>query len=315
MGVGGLAVVDYDSYLDPDIRAFIAQTNTHYPPDAVNLTVADQRRVYDALCRAFDRGYPEGVSAQDTQAADVPVRIYTIGSPTVTVVYFHGGGFVVGGLDSHDSICAEICAATGYRVVAVDYRLAPEHVHPASFDDSLAATIWALDRFDGPLVLVGDSAGGNLAAAVAHRLRGESPRIFGQLLIYPALGPTRETGSYHIHAQAPGLTTTDIDFFHAVRSGGATTDGDATYLPLQDTDFSDLPHTIVFTAECDPLADDGQIYRDAVQQAGGKAHWINEAGLIHGYLRARGMSTKARDSFSAITADIQSLGQGLWPYE
>lgn len=313
--MGRVTAVDYDTYLDEEVRAFIARTNAHYPPDAVNLTVEEQRRVYDDMCRAFDRGYPEGVTAEDTRARDVPVRIYSVGTPTVTVVYFHGGGFVVGGLESHDSICAEICGGTGYRVVSVDYRLAPEHVHPASFDDSLIASQWVLDRFEGPLVLVGDSAGGNLAAAVAHTLRGQTDRVSGQLLIYPALGPTQDTGSYQTHAHAPGLTTTDIEYYHTIRSGGTPTEGDATYLPLQDRDFSNLPHTIIVTAECDPLADDGQLYRDAVRAAGGKAHWINEAGLIHGYLRARAMSDKARNSFDTITADIQCLGQGVWPYE
>jgi len=313
--MGGVTRVDYEAYLDPQVQAFIAATNAHYPPDAVDLTVEEQRRVYDDLCQAFDRGYPEGVAAEDTSAADVPVRIYTIGTPTVTVVYFHGGGFVVGGLESHDSICAEICAGTGYRVVAVDYRLAPEHLHPASFDDSLSATQWVLSTFEGLVVLVGDSAGGNLAAAVAHKLRGETDRISGQLLIYPSLGAVQNTGSYQTHAHAPGLTAMDIDYYHTLRSGGAPTEGDATCLPLQDSDFSNLPHTIIVTAECDPLADDGRLYRDALHEADSKAHWINELGLIHGYLRARGMSDKARHSFDTITADIQCLGQGVWPYE
>lgn len=312
---GGVTIVDYDTYLDEEVQAFISQTNAHYPADAINLTVEDQRRVYDDLCRAFDRGYPDGVQSEDTQAQNIPVRIYTVGNPTVTVVYFHGGGFVVGGLESHDSICAEICGGTGYRVAAVDYRLAPEHVHPASFEDSLSATNWVLNTFEGLVVLVGDSAGGNLAAAVAHELRGQTDRISGQLLIYPALGAVQNTGSHQTHAHAPGLTAADIEYYHKIRSGDASTDGDATFLPLQDSDFSDLPHTIILTAECDPLADDGRLYRDALHAAGSKAHWINEAGLIHGYLRARGMSEKARNSFDTIIADIQCLGQGVWPYE
>ncbi|WP_050927670.1 alpha/beta hydrolase [Aestuariivita boseongensis] len=307
--------MDYDSYLDEEVRAFIAQTNAHYPPDAVTMTVEDQRRVYDDLCRAFDRGYPDGVQASDTQAHGVPVRIYEAGEPTVTVVYFHGGGFVVGGLESHDSICAEICAGTGYRVVSVDYRLAPEHLHPAAFEDSLATTQWVLDQFEGRVVLVGDSAGGNLAACVAHKLRGQTDRISGQLLIYPALAPGRDHGSYATHAFAPGLAKADIDFYQGIRTGGPDASDDPTYMPMADTDFSGLPPTVIISAECDPLADDGGIYRDALQAAGTKAHWINEKGLIHGYLRARVMSEKARESFDRITADIQCLGQGVWPYE
>ena len=232
----------------------------------------------------------------------------------MTVVYFHGGGFVVGGLDSHDSICAEICAGTGYRVVSVDYRLAPEHTHPASFDDCMTATRWVLNSFEGRIVMAGDSAGGNLAAAVTHALRVQTDRIAGQLLIYPSLGGDRSQGSYVTHADAPGLTRADIEYYDDVRRDGPKPQTDPSFLPLQDDDFSDLPHTVIVTAECDPLADDGGAYRDALVRAGVKAHWVNEAGLIHGYLRARNMSSKARDSFDRIVADIQCLGQGIWPY-
>jgi acetyl esterase len=313
--MGGLIPVDYESYLDDEVRAFIARTEEFYPPDAVSLTIADQRRVYDDLCRAFDMGYPDGVSARDTAADDVPVRIYEAGAPEATVLYIHGGGFVVGGLDSHDSICAEICAGTGYRVVSVDYRLAPEHVHPVPFEDSRSALNWVLEQFEGGVVLVGDSAGGNLCAALAHAMRGQTDRILGQLLIYPALGGDRTNGSYVTHAHAPGLTLADMEFYEDIRGGGVSLHGDVRAVPLHDTDFSGLPPTIIVTAECDPLADDGGAYRDAVQAAGGKAHWINAEGLIHGYLRARAMSSKARASFDGMIADIQCLGQGSWPYD
>lgn len=310
-----LSLMDYGSYLDEEVRAFIAQTEALNPPDAVNLSIADQRRAYDDLCRAFDQGHPDGVDTVDSDANGVPVRVYMIGSPTVTVVYFHGGGFVVGGLDSHDSICAEIAAGTGYRVVSVDYRLAPEHTHPASFDDSMTATRWVLEQFESRVVLVGDSAGGTLAAAVAHAMRGQTNRISGQMLIYPALGGDTTKGSYQTHAQAPGLTLADIVFYGDVRRDGPEPTDDPTYAPLQDRDFSRLPHTVIVTAECDPLADDGGLYRDALHIAGVKAHWVNEPGLIHGYLRARTMSEKARESFDRMIADIQCLGQGVWPYE
>lgn len=315
MGVGSLESMDYDMHLDGEVRDFIAQTESFYPPDAVNLSIEDQRRVYNDLCRAFDHGRPDGVETQDTGANGVPVRVYHVGAPTVTVLYFHGGGFVVGGLESHDSICAEICAGTGYRVVSVDYRLAPEYVHPAAFDDSIVATQWALDQFEGRVVVVGDSAGGNLASAVAHAMRGQTDRISGQLLIYPGLGGDLTKGSYLIHADAPGLTLADVKFYSEIRRDGPEPTDDPSYLPLQDNEFSNLPHTVIVTAECDPLADDGAQYQEALHNAGVSVHWINEPGLIHGYLRARTVSAKARDSFARIIADVQCLGQGVWPYE
>ena len=307
--------MSYDDLLDDEVRAFIARTDAFYPPEAVDFTVAEQRRFYDALCREFDVGRPEGVAVRDDDAEGVPVRLYEAGSPGATVVYYHGGGFVVGGLDSHDSICAEICAGTGYRVVSADYRLAPEHVHPAHFDDAMTAARWALGRYGGAVVLAGDSAGGNLAAAVAQALRAtpQADRIAGQVLIYPGLGGDMTRGSYVDHARAPGLGTADVLFYRDIRAGGPAPEGDPTFAPLHDSDFSGLPPTLIVSAACDPLADDGRAYRDAIRAAGGRAEWINEAGLIHGYLRARFMSSKARDSFDRIVAGIRSLGLGHWP--
>ena len=205
------------------------------------------------------------------------------------IIYFHGGGFVLGNLDSHDDICAEICAGTGYEVVSVAYRLAPEHRHPAMFEDALLATKVLIAKNDFPVILCGDSAGGNLAAAVAHALRPEPESIIGQLLIYPTLGPNTGKGSYERHALAPMLTSKDIEFYLESRCGQKTEDipKDKTLFPLLDDDFSNLPPTVVVTADCDPISDDGKDYTDAVKAAGGRALWINQEGLVHGFLRAR----------------------------
>ena len=170
---------------DPEVLAFIARTENRYPPDAIDKTIADQRRVYNALCDDFRQPRPEGTTVTHEVAGTVPQRRYVPrGAGPVTVVYYHGGGFVVGGLESHDDTCAEIAAGASCTVVSVDYRLCPEHVHPAAYEDALAAARAALEA--GPVILVGDSAGGNLAAAVAQTLRGADIR--GQVLIYPGLG-------------------------------------------------------------------------------------------------------------------------------
>ena len=165
----------YATLLDPALWDYIDQVNDWYPPEIGELPIAEQRSVYDAMCRAFHQGYPKGVSASDGIIAGdkghaIPIRYYRMAGKPVRaiVVYYHGGGFVLGGLDSHDDICAEICAGTGFDVVSADYRLAPEHPHPAAFEDALAAFEWAAQTTDLPIVLVGESAGGNLAAAVAH---------------------------------------------------------------------------------------------------------------------------------------------------
>ena len=307
--------MDYARLIDDETWAFIRRMAKRYPDDAVEMSIDDQRRVYDVMCRDFRQPRPPGVKVQDRNADGVPVRIYSTSSPTQSVVYFHGGGFVVGGLDSHDDVCAEICAQTGYRVISVDYRLCPEHRHPAQFQDSWAATLWAARVFDDPIVLAGDSAGGNLAAAVSHYGRRELQYVLGQVLIYPGLDGNMSRGSYIEHANAPLLTRDDILFYQSVRCTGTVPKNDPTFAPLQDVDFSGLPPTVVVTADCDPLRDDGPAYCDRINAAGGRAHWVNEPGLVHGYLRARTTVRRAADSFERISIAIEALGQGIWSYD
>lgn len=300
--------VSYQSLIDAETWAFISATDAAYPPDTTNLTIAEQRQIYDQMCRRFFRGYPEGVTAQDEKVGGVPCRLYP-GAGPATVIYLHGGGYVVGGLHSHDDICAEIRGTTGLRVVAVDYRLSPEHPHPAAFDDVCAV----IRATTGPLVLAGDSAGGNLAAAAAHSLR--DPRILGQVLVYPGLGGDMAKGSYVTHAEAPMLTTSDVDFYAGIRHGGSRPPpGDATVSPLNENDFSGLPMTLAIGAECDPLHDDALNYAEAILAAGGKAKGVTAKGLVHGYLRARASVQRAKESFALITSTISAFARGEWPF-
>lgn len=306
---------DYSRLIDAETWAFIRATEAAYPPDAVDLDITGQRRVYDAMCRVFYRGRPEGTRTEDRLFGGVRCRVYTAEtSPLGTVIYFHGGGFVVGSLDSHDDVCAEIADICGMRVVSVDYRLAPEYRHPAHFEDALAATRAVATDFSAPPVLAGDSAGGCLAAAVSHRLRADGPPVAGQVLIYPGLGGDQGRGSYLFHADAPMLTKADIDFYAKVRfQDGYDADGDATAKPLRDADFTGLPPTVAIGAECDPLCDDAAEYAARIRAAGGRAvDWV-EPGLVHGYLRARATVTRARESFGRITAAISALAEGRLP--
>lgn len=300
---------DYQSLIDAETWTFIRETEGFYPPEAIGLTIADQRAVYDRMCRAFHHGHPPGVTTHDEALSGVPCRIYESGASAVTVVYFHGGGFVVGGLDSHDDVCADICAATGYRVVSADYRLAPEHRHPAQFDDCLTVTRAVAARFGPALVMAGDSAGGALAASVVHATRGEGLGIRGQVLIYPGLGGNMDQGSYLTHAHAPMLTRDDVIYYADIRHGGPEPVQDPTAAVLQDTDFSGLPPTLIVAAECDPLADDAAAYRDAIRAAGGRADSVVEPGLVHGYLRARHTVGCAATSFQRICAAIAGFGR------
>jgi len=307
--------MDYERLIDAQTWAFIRKTGECYPDDAVELSIAEQRDVYDAMCRDFHVAHPPMVQTEDLSANGVPIRHYWAGDPLCTVMYFHGGGFIVGGLDSHDDICAEICAQTGYRVISTDYRLAPEHKHPASFDDAWTATQWAGDQYEGGLLLVGDSAGGNLAAAVAHHGRGRLKGLLGQVLIYPGLGGDSDSGSYEEHAQAPMLTRDDCLYYQQLRFDGPVPKNDPSSAPLQDSDFSNLPPTVLVSADCDPVRDDARGYCDKLLAAATKVHWINEPGLVHGFLRARHTVARASNSFERISAAIEALGQQIWPYD
>ena len=310
-------MTDYQALIDAETWAFIERTNSYYPPDTIDYTIAQQREIYDRMCREFFAGYPEGVAVETSAIAtpthDIPIRIYrSAPQAAATVLYFHGGGFILGGLDSHDDVCAELCARTGYEVVSVDYRLAPEHLHPAAFDDVMSAFEWATANRDHPIVLCGDSAGGNLAAAVSHATRGHQRKPIGQVLIYPGLGGDRSRGYYVTHAEAPMLTVRDLEFYKNIRTGGVDRTGDITLSPLADGDFANLPPTVLITAECDPLSSDGEAYRARVAAAGGRAYWFEEPGLVHGYLRARHTVGRARASFTRIVDAVAALGTGEW---
>ena len=302
----------YRDRIDAETWAFVEKVRKFSPPNPADTSVGAQRAAYDAMCRAFAAPYPEGVAARDATADGVRVRIYSAGQPDRTVIWFHGGGFVVGGLESHDDLCAEICGCTGFRVVAVDYRLAPEHPHPAAFEDCWTVTRWVTRDHGAGVVLAGDSAGGTLAAAVAHHARGRLDGILGQVLVYPWLGDDMDRGSFAEHADAPCLTRADMLYYRQARLGGGPA---PTYAPLTDTDFSGLPPTAIFVAECDPLREDGIAYYENLRAAGVRAHLVEEPGLVHGYLRARHAVQRAAASFERIETAIEALGQGLWPWE
>lgn len=307
-------MADYQKLIDAETWAFIEKTNNCYPADTATFGIEDQRRIYNEMCAEFRVEYPIGVSSDDRKYGDVSCRHYTCGGGNTVVMYYHGGGFVVGGLDSHDDVCAEICAATGHDVVSVDYRLAPEHKHPAMYDDAMAATRAVFAEMGKPLVLCGDSAGGNLAACVSHMARGFELVIRGQVLIYPGLGGDYDKGSYIEYADAPMLTREDIVFYKYVRLAGDEPVGDPSYAPLHDASFAGLPPTVINTAQCDPLSDDGADYEAALRAAGVPVHRVDEVGLVHGHMRARHMSARSAASFERIKQAVSALAAGRWPY-
>ncbi|NBB48526.1 alpha/beta hydrolase fold domain-containing protein [Rhizobium sp. CRIBSB] len=292
---------------EPGIRHFVTICNDFYPPDAVKAPIAQQRRWYDALCAHFDRALPDGMSISDELVQGrIPVRRYRpslISTPTI-LLYIHGGGFVVGSLDSHNAICAELARDAGAELVSVSYRLAPEHVWPAAHEDCFAvlSRLLAAGR---KVVLIGDSAGGNLAAGLAIRARDAGLQgIVGQALVYPALGGDLVTGSYLDMAKAPGLTTQDVAYYRAMLQ---TPDDDPIAHPLRLQTFAGLPPTFVTVAHFDPLRDDGRIYAARLAAAGVDVCFREEPQMVHAWLRARYMSEGAHQGFAALSTAVARL--------
>jgi len=295
----------YEWLEDPGIRDFLIAGERFYPPDAVNFTMAEQRAFYDRYCAHFRKPRPPGVVSEDLSLGGVACRRYrrTAAAPAPVMIYLHGGGFVLGSLESHDDICAELCDGAGIEVVAVDYRLAPEHPFPAAFEDGWAV-LRAVAGTHERLIIGGDSAGGNLAAALALRSRDAGgPALSGQVLIYPGLGGDMTHGSYVSQATAPGLSTRDVIYYRDVYAGC----GSKYAEPLRETDFSGLPPAFLVAAALDPLHDDCEAYAEKLRAAGVAARVRDEPLLVHAFLRARHMSKPARDSFAAITAACAAL--------
>lgn len=281
----------------------------HFPPDAADRSLATQRWFYDQMVADFRTPRPPGLSVVDRMFGPVPVRVYLSVPPRATIVYLHGGGFIRGSLDSDDDLCVDICRQTGFRVVSVGYRLAPEHVHPAAYEDSLLVAREAGDLYSGPLTIVGVGAGATMAACVTQALRGGSVPVARQVLVHGVFGAARSSGSYLDHANAPMLTREDCQFHEDVRFGGAAPIKDATAFALHASDLTGVPKTILFSAECDPTSDEGRQYRNALVAAGCDAEWHCEAGLVHGYLRARHCSDRAASGFARVVAAIGRLGR------
>ena len=223
---------------------------------------------------------------------DVPVRVYTpAGERTRGVlVYFHGGGWVIGDLDTVDRPCRTLANAADVVVVSVDYRLAPEHRHPAAFDDCLAATRWVAEHAGelgadpARLAVGGDSAGGHLAAAVSLAARESGPDIAFQLLIYPVTDFAFTTGSYTDNGEGFLLQRATMQWFWAHYLGAQDPGKDPTAFPARAESFVDLPPAFVATAEYDPLRDEGEAYAQALRDAGVTVTATRYEGMIHGFL-------------------------------
>ena len=270
--------------LRPKARALVDALAAAELPAFDAGTPADARALTAALRQARE---PRALTEiEDTCAGDVRVRVYAdTDRPLATLLYFHGGGWVLGGLDEADPIARDLAAETRCRVVSVDYRLAPEAPYPAALQDADAALDWAASIWSGqPLIVAGESAGGNIATVTAMRARDRrGPAISGQILAYPVVDARMETGSYRDYAAGPLLTAPLMAWFwdHYIGDKEARRHGHAS--PLLG-DLAHLPPALIITAEHDVLRDEGEAYAAALQVAGVPTRLRRYPEQIHTFL-------------------------------
>ncbi len=308
---------DYTKLLDDEILKFIQNTENFYSEsDDSKKSILEARSSYNKMCEFFNKTKPIDVISNDLLIKSIPIRHYkksSIESKTESVIYFHGGGFTLGGLESHDSFCSEICSLTSLEIFSVDYKLAPEYSPYQSLHDCIEVIKWYEKSFNKPYVLAGDSAGGWIAANITHLMRHDLQFLNGQLLIYPALGGDETNGSYIKHSNAP-LLSSEWVISNRRKYFEENNVLDNKYFPLRKNDFHNLPPTVVFVAEYDPLSDDGIIYVNKLKDHNNRAICHIEKGLVHSYIRAIHVSKKAKKSLHRIVKGLTSLANNDWPY-
>jgi acetyl esterase len=250
----------------------------------------------------------------------VPVRVYTPegSGPFPTVAFFHGGGFVLGDLDSHDFLCRAFVRESGCAVVATDYRRAPEHPFPAAVEDAYAATRWAAGNPDavdgtGALAVMGDSAGGTLAAAVTHLAadRADGPAIDYQALIYPSVSHRDDWDSRRNNSEGYYLVEADMQWFDDCYLPSAVHRGNRYAYPLEACDFADRPPATVLTAGFDPLRDEAVAYAEALEAAGVDVEHRHYPAMIHGFVNMLAGPRAVEPSHAALEAIATDVRETL----
>ncbi len=306
--------------VDPGMVSFYKALSAKSPPEAATWPLDKQRVAWNAVCREFRAVMPERVSVEDHVLNGVPCQIFRPRREGAHpgLIYFHGGGWVLGGPDTHGDMCAEFAAGADCVVVLVDYRLAPENPHPAQLEDSLAVLNWL--RQHGAEIGVdpanivggGDSAGGQMTAGLSLYLRNHKMTpLKAMLLIYPVLGASVDTPSYIRNAEAPCLTRDEMIFFLGAFMGGQGTKnwGDPLAAPLLSDNLGNLPPSFISVAAHDPLFDDGVQFHERLIAQGGASMLRIEPELAHSYMRARHVSAPAMAGFQAIVEAMRHFMQ------
>lgn len=296
----------------PDIEAMRLDLIARRLPAVWELDPESARALHLEGNLAARASWQPSLDAMDVDAVDVrpegapPMRVYRRRTdPTdVVVAWFHGGGWVLGGLETADATCRTICEQTGHTVASVDYRCAPWHPFPAASDDCIAATRSLLEHH-GRVVVGGDSAGGTLAAMVAQALGGH-PSLVRQLLVYPATDPLLRTASAAEFVEGPFLTRRDMEWFYEQYLPGALRTDPRADLTGPVGAGARLP-AVVVTVGHDPLRDEGIDYARALSDAGGDVRWIHAPELYHGALTQSGWLPSAEARLTECLAALDDL--------
>ncbi len=302
--------------LDPQVEKLLAEMAAAALPPINELSPAEARQQMIDASAAL--GKPQAVESVEDHTirgsgGEIPVRIYRpAGERLPVVVYFHGGGWVIGSLNTHDGYCRALANAAPAIVVSVDYRLAPEHKFPAAAEDAYDATCWASENAgaiggrSGPLAVAGDSAGGNLAAAVALMARDRrGPAIGCQALIYPITDGDFDTPSYHNFATGYFLTRDAMIWFWEQYCAAETDRRHAYLSPLRAENLRGLPPALVITAEYDPLRDEGEAFAAQLRAAGTDVRLTRYDGMIHGFARRLNLFDQAQTALDEVADSLR----------
>lgn len=288
-------------------------------PEFWQLSPQDARALFDKTAPALDAPFEEvsrferiGVPGP---AGNIRVNLYApqprSAGPSPLLVYFHGGGFVVGSLESYDRLCRVLANRTGCLVASVDYRLAPEHKFPAAPDDCIAALRWLAEHAaevgadPSRIAVGGDSAGGNLAAVTALQARDGGPKLAFQLLVYPCTGARQDEPSHFAFAEKLLLTRKSVVWFYEQYIDREADRGDWRLAPLLAPALEGLPPALLIVAGHDPLRDEGIAYAERLKAAGVRVEYANYEGMVHGFFSLSGALDAGRQAIAQSAAALR----------
>jgi acetyl esterase len=307
--------------LDPQVAEVLRKQAEAGVLPIEEIPLAELRANHEQVSKEQFGPVDEVHSVEDLDADGVPVRVYRpteTTEPQRALVYFHGGGFVVGSLDTHDGIARALARRAECVVVSVDYRLAPEHPYPAAHDDCWAATKWVIANAEklgidpDRIGVGGDSVGGNLATIVARKGRDAGTPFAVQLLIYPTTTCKQDAPSYSMYAFGYGLTRDQMAWYWRQYIGEHDGSNDPDISPAAQQDLRRMPRSIVITAEADILRDEAESYAQRTFLAGVDTEGYCYDGMVHGFLRMAGVVDRSNQALSEIAESLKPFLDKTW---